>query len=104
MNLRQEFDNFLKTSGVLERGYQGTGWDGNNSNQILKSLDELESVVLSEVPGLVPMVQCIKDFKAVKDSCFGQTFEPRYQQAIIKFKNLFYLFKKLGIILEKNSQ
>ena len=63
----------MKTRGVLQGGYEGRGWDGNNSNQILKCLDELENVVLSEIPGLVPIVQFIKDFKAVKDSCFGRT-------------------------------
>ena len=57
MNLWPQLDNVLKT--VLQRGYQGRGWDGNNSNQILKYLDELENFVLSEVPGLVPIVQSI---------------------------------------------
>ena len=44
MNLWSEFDNFLKTRGVLQGGYEGRGWDGNNSNQILKCLDELENI------------------------------------------------------------
>ena len=59
MNLWPEFDNFLKTRGVLQRGYQGRGWDGNSSNQILKCLDEEENVVLSEVPGLFPIVHIL---------------------------------------------
>ena len=101
MNLWPEFDNFLKTRGVLQRGYQARGWDGNNSNQILKCLDELEKVVLSEVPRRVPIVQCIKDFKAVKDSCFGRTLEPGYQQAIIKFKNSFLSTQEVADILGK---
>ena len=101
MDLWPGFDNFLKNSGVLQRGYQSRGWDGNYSNQILKCVDELEKVVLYEYPALVPIVQCFKDFKVVKDSCFGRTLEPEYQQAILKFKNSFLSAQEIAEILGK---
>ena len=78
MDLWPGFDNFLKNTGVLHGGYQGRGWDGNNSNQIPKCVYELEKIVLNEYPDLVPVVQCLKDFKVVKDSCFGRTLELEY--------------------------
>ncbi|XP_065672397.1 uncharacterized protein LOC136090170 [Hydra vulgaris] len=101
MDLWPGFDNFLKNNGVLQKGYQGRGWDGNNSNQILKYVDELKKVVLYEYPDLVPILQCLKDFKVVKDSCFGRTVELEYQQAILKFKNSFLSAQEIAGILGK---
>ena len=73
MDVWPEFNDWLKAKDVLQVGYQGRGWNGNNSNKILKNLDELDEVVTSQVSQLRPMVPCAKDFKIVKDSCFGQT-------------------------------
>ncbi|XP_047138848.1 uncharacterized protein LOC124814833 [Hydra vulgaris] len=101
LDLWPGFDIFLKNSGVLQRGYQGRGWDGNNSNQILKCVDELERVVLYEYPDLLPIVQCLKDLKIVKDSCFGRTLELGHQQAILKFKNSFLSAQEIADILGK---
>jgi hypothetical protein len=101
MDLWPGFDNFLKNCGVIQRGYQGRGWDGNNSNHILKCVDELERAVLYEYPDLVPIIQCLKDFKIVKDSCFGRTLELGYQQAILKFKNSFLSAQEIAGILGK---
>jgi len=75
MDLWPGFDTWLKLQGVLQRGYQGRGWDGNNSNKILKNLDKLESIVTSEAPQLLQIVKCLKDFKAVKEACFGKNLE-----------------------------
>ena len=66
-----EFDDWLKTKNVLQRGYQDRGWDVNNYNKILKNFDELDKVVTSQITQLRPIVQSGKYFKIVKDSCFG---------------------------------
>ena len=101
MDIWHEFDDWLKTKNVLQRGYQGRGWDGNNSNKILKNLDELDKVVTSQVPQLRPIVQCMKDFKKVKDSCFGRTLESDYKLAFAKLKNSFLSTQDLAQVLGK---
>ena len=55
------FDQWLKSKNIFQRGYQGRGWDGNNSNRILANLDNLEVHISSNMPILLPVVQCIKD-------------------------------------------
>ena len=66
MDLWPGFDTWLKLR------YQGRGWDGNNYNKVLKNLDKLESIVTSETPQLLQIVKCLKNFKAVKEACFGK--------------------------------
>ena len=39
----QGFDDWLKSINVIQRGYQGRGWDRNNSNKVLENLDCLET-------------------------------------------------------------
>ena len=41
----QGFDDWLKSINIIQQGYQGRGWDGNNSNKILENLDSLETNV-----------------------------------------------------------
>ena len=60
------FDQWLVSNNIFQRGYQGRGWDGNNSNRILKNLDSLEVDVSKSMPMLLPVVQCLKDFRSVK--------------------------------------
>ena len=50
------FDDWLKSKCIFQRGYQGRGWDGNNSNRILKNVDSLEMELLKTEPHLVPFV------------------------------------------------
>ena len=87
MDLWPGFDTWLKLQGVLQRGYQGQGWDGNNSNKILKNLDKLESIVTSEAPQLLQIVKCLKDFKAVKEACFGKNLEKGFHRSFEQLKN-----------------
>ncbi|XP_047136879.1 uncharacterized protein LOC124813624 [Hydra vulgaris] len=101
MDIWPEFDDWLKTKSVHQRGYQGRGWDGNNSNKILKNLDELDKVVASQVPQLRPIIQCLKDFKIVKDSCFGQILLTEYKMAFTVFKNSFLSTQELAQALGK---
>jgi len=44
------FDHWLVSNNIFQRGYQGRGWDGNNSNRILKNLDSLEDDVSKYMP------------------------------------------------------
>ena len=104
MDVWPEFDDWLKTKNVLQSGYQGRGWNGNSSNKILKNLDELDEVVTSQVSQLRPMVLCTKDFKIVKDSCFGQTLESEYKLAFAELKNSFLSTQDLAQVLGKKFQ
>ena len=83
------FDDWLKSKCVLQRGYQGRGWDSNNSNRILKNLDSLEMELLKTEPHLVPFIQCLKDFRDVKDACFSKKLESGYKFCFARFKNSF---------------
>ena len=89
MDLWPGFDTWLKLQGVLQRGCQGRGWDGNKSNKILKNLDKLESIVTSEAPQLLQIVKCLKDFRAVKEACFGKNLEKGFHRAFEQLKNSF---------------
>ena len=96
LELWPDFDLWLKSKNILQRGYQGRGWDGNNSNNILKYLDDLEAKIISQTPNLVPFVQCLKDFRYVKNACFGHDFEPTHEAVITKFKNSFMCCQDLS--------
>ena len=54
------FVDWLKSKNILQRGYQGRGWDGNNSNTILKHLDTLEEEVGKTVPHLIQFIECLE--------------------------------------------
>ena len=83
MDLWPGFDTWLKLR------YQGRGWDGNNYNKVLKNLDKLESIVTSETPQLLQIVKCLKNFKAVKEACFGKNLEKDFHRSFEQLKNSF---------------
>ncbi len=101
LDLWTGFDEWLRMKNILQRGYQGRGWDGNNSNTILKHLDELECKVMKTVPHLVPIVQCLKDFRSFKESCFGYSLEPEFEKNLCKLKNSFTASQELIESLSK---
>lgn len=101
LDLWPGFNEWLKLKNVLQRGYQGRGWDGNNSNTILKHLDELELVMKNANPHLIPFVQCLKDFRALKESCFGHSLEPGFEESVTKLKNSFLSLQELVLIFGK---
>ena len=99
LDLWSGFDDWLKERNILQRGYQGRGWDGNNSNVILKQLDALEIEILNFSPHLTPIVQCLKDFREIKSACFGGNLDPRYELSIAKFKDSFVSCQELCMAL-----
>jgi len=98
MDLWPGFDTWLKLQGVLQRGYQGRGWvwDGNNSNKILKNLGKLEIIVTSEAPQLLQIVKCFKDFRAVKEACFGKNLEKGFHRSFEQLKNSFISVQEMA--------
>ena len=101
MDLWTGFDLWLKMQGVLQRGYQGRGWDGNNSNKILKNLENLERTVLSEASHLISIVHCLKNFRSVKDACFGKSLEVGYRKSFENLKNSIFDAQELAENLGK---
>jgi len=87
MDLWPGFDDWLKSKNILQRGYQGRGWDGNNSNTILKHLDTLEEEVRKTVPHLIQFIECLKHFREIKSACFGNTLEPGIKKMFVNLKN-----------------
>ena len=102
MDLWPEFDSWLKSKNIMQRGYQGRGWDGNNSNKILKFLDGLEEEILKSCPQFIPIVQCLKDFRKVKEACFGKNLDPCLRNLMERLKNSFLCAQDVAIGNGKN--
>lgn len=101
MDLMPEFDEWLKHRNILQRGYQGRGFDGNNSNSILKNLDELENTVNSSCKHLYPLVQTLKDFRAIKESCFGKDLSPGFEKLFVQIRNSFMSAQEVAMMYGK---
>ena len=57
------FNQWLKSNSIFQRGYQGKGWDGKNSNRIFSNLDNLEVDISSNMTIFRPVVQSLKDYE-----------------------------------------
>ena len=74
------------------RGYQGIGFDGNNSNRLLKKLDLLRIDIASEsqidprVENLVPIIDCLQEFQYVQTQAFGMKVGDDLHDAIRNFR------------------
>nr|XP_047136504.1 uncharacterized protein LOC105844349 isoform X2 [Hydra vulgaris] len=95
------FDDWLKSKNVIQRGYQGRGWDGNNSNKILENLDSLETQILETFTCLIPIVQCLRDFRNVKNCCFSSNLQTGFKEAITNLKNSFLSAQEVAVNLNK---
>ena len=89
------FDEWLKSKNILQRGCQGWGWDGNNSNLILKRLNSLELELVNCVPRLKPFIQCLREFNKVKTAWFGYTLEPEIGKLFVNLKDSFLSLQEL---------
>ena len=101
LDLWPGFDEWLKSKNILQRVYQGRGWDGNNSNPIIKNLDELELAIKNTHYHLTPFVECLKNFRSVKGACFGNFLETGIEESISKLKNSFISTQELALIFGK---
>ena len=99
LDIWEDFDEFLNNKNVFMRGYQGRGWDGNNSNKILNCLEALEFKLNTSAPHLLPFTRCLFEFRKVKDACFGVNLDPAYKRELANFKNSFTVLQELCIEL-----
>ena len=67
----------------------GGGFDGANCNKLLKHLDNLEETVLSHSYSLLPITECLRDFKRVVDECFSSQLGESLVPSMVKLKNSF---------------
>ena len=74
---------WFKRNSIFWRGYQGGGLDGNNSRKFLQKLDILKS----EVPRkLHPILETLKLFNLVVESCFSHELSSDYREKILNYK------------------
>ena len=100
LKLWPEFDNWLTDNYIMKRGYQGSGWNGNNANKILKNVDSLEFEIQTKAPHLLPFIKCLRDFKLVKSSCFGNNLEVDYERNVNSFRDSFLFCCEVAASLE----
>lgn len=64
----------------------GGGYDGANCNKILNSLDDLESKFVQGFPQLLPITQCLQNFKQVVNDCFSNDLSSNADNSMGKLK------------------
>ena len=71
-----------------ERKYHGGEFVGNDVDQLLSTVDFLESEAYKLNEGIValPYVQAFRDFAKAKKACFGRDLDPNYPAIIEKFR------------------
>ena len=66
---------------------------GNQSRKFLKSVPMLETLLMSEGPQEiskgVPYIKVLRLFDNVVDTCFGMALKPKYDEAILAFKEAY---------------
>ena len=71
---------------------------GNQSRKFLKSVPMLETLLMLEGPQEirkgVPYIKVLSLFDKVVDTCFGMTLKPKYEEAILAFKEA---YMELGV-------
>ena len=77
---------------IMFRGYQGVGFDGNNSDRFLKRLDLLRIDILNAsqidpiLMNLIPIVDCLQHFQCVQTQAFGMEVGENLNEAVTNFK------------------
>ena len=72
----------------------GGEFNGNSCKILLNSVDKLEKIVPKENNEVQQVVKVLKDFKTIKDMCFGKEVKSGYRVAIKEFEAS---YKLLGI-------
>ena len=83
---------WLEKNYIMFRGYQGVGFDGNNSDRFLKRLDLLRIDILNAsqidpiLMNLIPIVDCLQHFQCVQTQAFGMEVGENLNEAVTNFK------------------
>ena len=68
--LEDELWQWCDNHGITRRGYNGANkLDGNNASRFLTKVEDLRTAAW--FPEAEPRVDCLLEFRKVKDSCFG---------------------------------
>ena len=75
---------------IKRKEYQGRhSLEGNQCSLFLKCVDTLESKINMLAPNLIiaalPVVETLRAFKSVQESCFGIDLSPDYKTCIERF-------------------
>jgi len=74
--------------------FHGGEFNGNSCKILLNSVDKLEKIAPKENNEVQQVVKVLKDFKTIKDMCFGKEVKSDYRVAIKEFEAS---YKLLGI-------
>ena len=72
----------------------GGEFNGNSCKILLNSVDKLKKIVPKENTEVQQVIKVLKDFKTIKDMCFGKEVKSDYRVAIKEFEAS---YKLLGI-------
>ena len=79
----------------LRENYFGTTFEGNETNKLLKHINELREILPEKYH---IFVDTFESLSYVKESCFGFSLGQNYKENIRKFeKNWLILFKKFNV-------
>ena len=72
--------------GLVRPKLHGGEFNGNACKVLLNSVDKIQNIVPEENSEVQKVVKTLKDFKAVKDSCFGKEISSDYKESIKQFE------------------
>ena len=75
---------------IVRKEYQGKhSLEGNQCSQFLQKVDTLERDIMNLSDDLIisalPVVETLRAFRGVKESCFGNDLLPDYKEKIERF-------------------
>ena len=79
-------ETFLASLHIRKKTYFGNTLEGGECEQVLSSLSKLQEKVLAELHIFVDFLEA---FKSVKDSCFGYTLYPDWDNDLKRFTAIF---------------
>ena len=82
-------NDWSQACGLVRPKLHGGEFPGNSCKTLLNSIDKLEDILPKDVKETVKvqrLVKALKDFKEVKDSCFGKEVDSAYKVVIREFE------------------